>query len=178
LIRWWLPLVILVALLGSCATSPPRAPAPAQPAIVAPPAPTRLELLAEVRAAAEDAGDVIQVAPLRDPAVTDLLDEAAELERIGELTAAAGRLQQALALTPGDPQLMQEYAELLLALEQLDDAEALAARSFEAGPQLGGLCRRNWATVQIARRQRGDGDGAAEAAAQMGRCIVEPQLRM
>jgi tetratricopeptide (TPR) repeat protein len=177
LIRWWLPPLMLV-LLGSCATTPPRAPEPVQPAVVAPPAPTRLELLAEVRAAAEDAGDVIQVAPLRDPAVDDLLAEAAELERIGELTAAAGRLQQALALTPGDPQLMQEYAELLLALEQLDDAEALAARSFESGPQLGGLCRRNWATLHIVRRQRGDSDGAAEASTQMGRCIVEPQVRM
>jgi predicted Zn-dependent protease len=177
LIRWWL-LPLMLVLLGSCAVSPPRPPAPAPPMAVAPPAPTRLELLAEVRAAAEDAGDVIQVAPLRDPAVNDLLAEAAELERIGELTAAAGRLQQALALTPGDPQLMQEYAELLLALEQPDDAEALAARSFEAGPQLGGLCRRNWATMHIARRQRGDADGAAEATAQMGRCIVEPQLRM
>jgi tetratricopeptide (TPR) repeat protein len=177
LTRLLIPLAALV-LLGSCALNPPQPAAPASaPAPVAA-APSRLELLAEVRAAAADAGDVIDVVPLRDPAVEDLLAEAAELERIGEFTAAAGRLQQALALTPDDPQLMQEYAELLLALDRLDDAESLAARSFQSGPRLGGLCRRNWATVQLARRHRGDSDGAADAATRMGQCIVEPQVRM
>jgi tetratricopeptide (TPR) repeat protein len=176
LIRWWL-LPLMLVLLGSCAT-PPRPLAPA-PVVEAPRfAPDMRAVLAELRAAADDAGDVIHVAPLRDPAVQDLLDEAARFEQIGELTAAANRLQQALALTPGDPQLMQEYAEYLFVLERFEDAAVLAEQSFEAGPRLGGLCRRNWATVQRARELLGDAAAATAAAEHASRCIVEPQLRM
>jgi tetratricopeptide (TPR) repeat protein len=176
MMRWWLVVIVLV-FLGSCAVAPPRQPvAGAEP--LRDPAPDRLHLLAEVRAAAADAGDVIQVQPLRDPAVDDLLAQAVRYEQAGNLAAAAGSLQKALQYSPDDPQLMQEYAELLLAIDRLDDAEHLAARSFQTGPQLGGLCRRNWTTVQLARHHRGDLDGAAQAAEQIARCIVEPQVRM
>lgn len=176
MIRLIAPLAMLV-LLGSCALGPTEAPAPAS---VAKPAPSQqgLERLAEVRAAAADAGDVIHVQPLRDPAVEDLVAQAGAAEAAGDLEQAATNLQQALELVPDDPQLMQEFAELLLAQDRLDDAEALAQRSYDRGPKLGGLCRRNWATVQLARRHRGDPTGAASAAAQLSRCIVEPQLRM
>jgi tetratricopeptide (TPR) repeat protein len=176
MMRWWLALGVLV-FLGSCAVAPPRTPeADAVPPRAA--APARLDLLAEVRAAADDAGDVIHVQPLRDPAVDDLILQAAAHEQAGNLAAAASMLGQALQYAPDDPQLMQEYAELLLAIDQLDDAELLAARSFRTGPQLGGLCRRNWTTVQLARHHRGDLDGAIQAAEQISRCIVEPQVRM
>jgi tetratricopeptide (TPR) repeat protein len=175
-IRWLVPLALLI-LLGSCAlgpTLPPSAPPTASPA----PATVSLDRLAEVRAAAEDAGDVIHVQPLRDPAIDDLAARAAAFEAEGDIARAAATLQQALQLVPDDPQLMQEFAELLLAQDRLDDAETLAVRSFDRGPKLGGLCRRNWATVQLARQHRGDPDGAASAAAQLSRCIVEPQVRM
>jgi predicted Zn-dependent protease len=177
MVRWLVALAILVV-LGSCAVAPQRQPAPESTPEPIAAEPSRLEWLAQVRAAAEDAGDVIQVKPLRDPAVTDLLDLAAERERTGDLSGATEMLRQALLHVPEDPQLMQEYAELLLAVDRLDDAEMLAARSFDTGPKLGGLCRRNWTTLLLARQYRGDDEGAAVAAEQIGRCIVEPQLRM
>ncbi len=168
----------MLVLLGSCASDPARETGPAEsaavPAVVAP----RLELLAEVRAAANDAGDVIEVQPLRDPAVEDLRAEAAEAEQRGDFPAAAQALEQALELAPDDPQLMQEFAELLLAQDRLGDAEELAGRSFGRGPKLGGLCRRNWTTIQVVRQASGDPQGASDAADQVARCIVEPPVRM
>jgi tetratricopeptide (TPR) repeat protein len=177
MMRWLVTLLALVV-LGSCAVAPPRPVLVDEPLPAAVVAPSRVGLLAEIRAAANDAGDVIDVQPLRDPVVDDLLARAAGFERAGNLVAAADMLQQALQYAPDDPQLMQEHAELLLAIDRLEDAEQLAARSFASGPQLGGLCRRNWTTVQLARYHRGDADGAAEAAQRVSRCIVEPQLRM
>ena len=131
-----------------------------------------------MRAAANDAGDVIHVEPLRDPAVEHLRQAAEAAEARGDLAAATDALQRALRINPDDPQLMQEFAELLLAQDRLGDAEELAGRSYDSGPKLGGLCRRNWTTVQLARLHRGDPQGAARAAEQVARCIVEPPARM
>lgn len=170
--------VALTVLIVACARNarPPAEPIAVEPAA---PAPTvRLDLLAEVRAAAADAGDVIEVQPLRDPAVEDLRVTAMAAEQRGDIAASVEALRKALALTPDDPQLMQELAELLLAQDQPGDAEDIASRSYDAGPKLGGLCRRNWTTVQLARAVRGDPEGAARAAEQVARCIVEPQVRM
>lgn len=165
-----LPLVLLVA-----CSSVPVAPLPV--AEVVPPPPPR-DLLAAVRAAAGDPIDVIEVAPLRDSTVNDLLDSAEQAERAGDLAAAELALRRAVELVPDDPDLMQRRAELLLAQRVLDEAEQLAALSYERGPRLGPLCRRNWMTVQLAREERGDAGGAATAARQVSRCLTEPPVRM
>jgi hypothetical protein len=57
-------------------------------------------------------------------------------------------------------------------------AEQLASDSFDKGPKLGGLCRRNWTTVQLARESRGDAAGADVARRQLDRCTVAPPVRM
>ena len=57
-------------------------------------------------------------------------------------------------------------------------AEKLAVRSFELGPKLGGLCRRNWATIGHARAMRGAAKAAEVAHAQADSCIVAPPARM
>lgn len=162
-----------LTLLAACSS------VPVQPvAEVDVPAPPPRNLLAEVRAAAADAGDVIEVAPLLDPLVLDLLERAARAEEAADLDAAEQALRQALELVPEDPYLMQVRAELLLARMELDEAEALAAQSYERGPRLGPLCRRNWTTVQLAREVRGDADGALTAAGRVARCLIEPPVRM
>ena len=164
-----------VALLGlaGCASVPVPPPA----VVETPAAPTR-DLLAEVRAAAADAGDVIEVAPLRDPGVADLLQLAEQAEAAGDLERAEQALRRAVELAPEDPDLMQQHAELLLAQRALDEAEQLAALSYERGPRLGPLCRRNWTTVRLAREERGDLGGAQTAAERVSRCLIEPPVRM
>lgn len=164
--------VVLVGALAAC--SQPPAPAPQ---VKAPPPPQR-DLVAEVRAAAADAGDVIDVQPLRDGAVEDLLLAAQRAESALDWPAAAAALERALQLQPSDPELLQRHAEARLALREIEQAERLAARSFEIGPKLGALCRRNWTLLRIAREERGDNAGAIAASQQLGRCVVEPPVRM
>lgn len=168
------PLLALFCVLLAACSSVPVAPLPV--AEVAPPPPR--DLLAEVRAAAGDPVDVIEVAPLRDGTVVDLLAAAEAAERRGDLVAAEQAVRRAVELVPHDPDLMQRHAELLLAQRLLDEAEQLAALSFERGPRLGSLCRRNWTTVRLAREERGDAGGAATAARQVARCLTEPPVRM
>lgn len=134
-------------------------------------------LVARVRAAA-NADDAVEVTPLGDGQTEDLRAAAERLEALGDYVGAAQALQRALLLTPGDPALLQEAAELALLQRDWDQAIQLAGRSFESGPRLGSLCRRNWATVQVAREQFGDTDGSVTALAQLSRCTIAPPVRM
>lgn len=164
---------IMAAFVVACATAPERPP-PAAPRVL----PSAGEILLQVRGAAFDAGDALDVQPLLDPAVEDLRQLAEAREAEGDFAGAGQALDQALALSPGAPALMQARAEMLLAMGELDPAETLAWEAYESGPKLGPLCRRNWATVRLARDLRGDPDGAATAARQSERCATQPQIRM
>lgn len=135
------------------------------------------DLVATVRAAGV-AGDELDVQPLRDPQVDDLRAQAEALEARGKYKPALAALNQALAITPGDPELLQRKAELALQVRAWPDAERFASASYDAGPRLGGLCRRNWTTVQLARERRGDAPGAALARKQVDSCTVAPPVRM
>ena len=165
-------LLAVFATLMACASKPePReTPRPL-------PAPER-DVIAEVRAAGADAGDGLDVTPLRDPAVTDLRDAATRHEAARAYAEADAALVQALGLTSGDPELTQWRAELALAQGRYDDAVQLANASWENGPRLGGLCRRNWSAIRIARELSGYPAAATAAAAQIARCTVEPPVRM
>jgi tetratricopeptide (TPR) repeat protein len=134
--------------------------------------------LAEVRAAVAASEPSFEVQPLRDPAVEDLRAQAARLESQAAYREAIAALDQALALSPADPELRQWRAELLLGKGLLDEAEAAAAEAFESGPRVGSLCLRSWHTVRVARLARGQEDGAEVAAAMLDRCRVEPPPRM
>ncbi len=133
--------------------------------------------VAQVRAAGISANE-LEVQPLRDPQVEDLRVEAEALESRGELRQADATLDRALALTPGDPDLLQWKAELALLRRAWLPAEQAANASFENGPKLGGLCRRNWTTIAFAREGRGDAAGAAVARGQVEACRVAPPVRM
>ena len=158
--------------LAACAPAPDMAQQKARPAV-----PER-DLLAEVRASARDAGDVIDVQPLRDPGLDDLLASAQSAEARRDFDAAARDLQQALQIQANDPEILQRHAEIQLALNAFDEAERFASLSYERGPRLGSLCRRNWTTVRLAREIRGDASGAERAARQVSECVVAPPVRM
>lgn len=134
-------------------------------------------VVAAVRATGEH-GHELEVQPLRDPQVEDLRARAAELEAAGKPKAAGAILDQALAITPEDPDLLQWKAELALLRRAWMEAEGLANQSYERGPRLGGLCRRNWATIAHAREIRGADAAAALARKQVDACTVAPPVRM
>lgn len=96
----------------------------------------------------------LEVQPLRDPAVDDLLARAAQAETAGRAEDAAAALDQALALSPQDPTLLQARAEAAVLLRDLDTAERLAREAFAIGAQVGPLCRRHWLTVAVVAKER------------------------
>ncbi|PKM07325.1 MAG: hypothetical protein CVV14_08870 [Gammaproteobacteria bacterium HGW-Gammaproteobacteria-4] len=158
---------LLVACRGQVELTPVAAPVPVD----------TTEMVAQVRAAAA-ADDALQVEPLRDAQTEDLRQAAQALEQQGDYRGALLRLQQARELSPDDPTLLQEAAELSLYLADWDQAIAFASRSFENGPRLGPLCRRNWTTLQLVREQVGDSNGSASAQAQRMQCTISAPVRM
>jgi hypothetical protein len=134
-------------------------------------------MLAQVRAAGA-LGNELDVQPLRDPQVEDLRWAASAAESRGDYTAAAKALAMALHLLPNDPDLLQWQAELALVSRDWAQAERWAILSYEKGPQLGGLCRRNWTTAGFAREAHGDAAGAAQARQRVAACAVTPPMRM
>lgn len=167
----WRVLAVLVIVLAGCRSPVEVTYAPAPVAV------DTAGLVAQVRAAAA-ADDALLVEPLRDAQTEDLHQAALRLERQGDYRGALQRLEQARRLSPSDPILLQAAAELSLYLADWDQAAAFALRSYHNGPQLGPLCRRNWATLQLVRAQLGDGEGSASAQAQRLQCTVSAPVRM
>ncbi len=153
-----LSLVAVAAALSACATAP--APEPSFVPTIAPET-----MVASIRAAAGDADAELAVQPLRDSTVEDLRQQAAHLEGKRLYRAAATALDQALAIHPEDPALLQDRAEVAVLLREFDEAEALARRAFDLGAKVGPLCRRHWATVKAVREQRVEAASANAALA-------------
>ena len=135
------------------------------------------QMLAHVRAAGQ-MGRELDVQPIRDPQIEDLRGVAAVAEQRGDYDAADAALLSALRIRPGDPDVVQWRAELALVRRDWSNAEKLALQSYESGPRLGGLCRRNWTTLQLAREARGDAGNATIAQQRVGQCIAAPPVRM
>lgn len=164
----------LSLLLALAACSPPP---DEPPAVTKAPVPKR-DLVAEVRAQGVDAPDALEVQPLRDPEVEDLIAATTRHENAKAWSEADAAIAKALTIVPNDPALLQHRAEIALARAEYDLAEKLANDSYERGPKLGGLCRRNWATIRVAREMRNQPEAAATAGTQAQRCTVEPPVRM
>lgn len=158
-----------MVLLAACATPPAPPPVPAGPAPEA--------MVAAIRAAAGPASQELNVQPLRDTMVEDLRRQAAELERKHLYRASADALDRAIAIQPEDPALLQERAEAAVLLRDFEGAESLAQRAYAQGAQVGPLCRRHWATIELVRRARGDAAGATEARTKLDACTVAPPPR-
>jgi hypothetical protein len=134
-------------------------------------------MLAQVRAAGADPNS-LDVVPLRDPQVEDLRARAAQREASGDAAGAALAIAQALELQPGDPELLQQSAEYALLQNDWLHAELFARQSYDRGPKLGSLCRRNWTTLRFVLLARGDAPGAQNALQQVSACTVAPPVRM
>jgi tetratricopeptide (TPR) repeat protein len=138
---------LCAAMLAACTSAPPiqawRGPAPE-------------ELVAEIRAAGASAPGELDVQPLRDPMVEDLRAQAVRWEQQQRYVEAAAALDKALGITPNDPALLQERAEVAVLQKDLDKAGMLARNAYALGAKVGPLCRRHWATIrqQLAHRQR------------------------
>ncbi len=162
-------------LIGISACSPETPPASGN---VRMSIPEPREMVAQVRAAGVSAVDGIDVTPLRDPQVEDFRLRATKLEAQSDIAGAAQSIAQAMSLVPGDPELLQQAAEYALYQKDWTHAEAFAQQSYDRGPKLGSLCRRNWTTLRFIRLAHGDATGVQAATQQVVACTIEPPVRM
>jgi len=153
---------LLVSIAGCSLFS--RAPEAASPA------PPEHDPVAAIRAAGADDDSIIDVKPLRDPAVAALIDQAQRDEQSGAYAAAAAALDQALKITPDAPDLLQERAEIAVRMKDFVTAEKLAHKSWSLGPRVGPLCARNWQTIVETRLQAHDKAGADTARRWVQQC--------
>lgn len=159
------------ALLAGCAT-------PSAPVVDAgAPRLAPEDMLAAIHAAGGRDDTELAIQPLRDPMVEDLREQAQRFAGNGRAAEAAAALDHALALVPGDPALLQERAEIAIALGDLAKAQADAQRAWELGGKVGPLCRRHAETLRQVRLAANDAVGAADAARRREACTVAAPAR-
>lgn len=142
-------------LLAGC--SHPPMPSPASDRV----SPTAM--VEAIRAANVSDKSVVQIVPLRDPAVAGYLDGARADESAGKYQDALAKLNAALKLSSEAPDILQSRAEVEILLRDYAAADADARKSFELGPKVGGLCASNWQTVLEIAQSKHDEAGVAFA---------------
>lgn len=140
--------LLLFALLAACTSAPP---------VPEWSGPSPEELVAQIRSAGTFEKGELDVQPLRDSMVEDLRVQATQFERQQRYPEAAAALDKALSISPEDPALLQERAEVAVLQKELAKAATLARNAYALGGKVGPLCRRHWATIRqhLAHRQRG-----------------------
>jgi len=134
-------------------------------------------MVAQIRAAAGQDDTELAVQPLRDPMVEDLREQALTLQHQRRYADAVAALEQALALVPDDPALLQERAEAAVLVGDFATAARLAKRAWDLGAKVGPLCRRHWETLRQLRLVAGDAPGVASARVQRESCTVAAPVR-
>lgn len=162
-------IVIIFLLLAGCG---PTGPAKTKGTSVMTPE----AMVAQVRSVGLQGAD-LTVAPLRDPQVEDLRAAATQAETRKDIVAAQLAIDLALKISAMDPDLLQWQAELFLLNKNWAQAESSALSSYNKGPKLGALCRRNWKTLSFARTAKKDVAGAMTAEQQITKCTVVPPPR-
>jgi len=152
--------VLLALTLVGCAGTRPGSPATAGD-----------EVDSRVRDPARQDSEGIQVFPLQNPAVKELLADAGTAESMGDYTQAATLLERALRIQPRDPEILQSLAEVHLHIRDYAQALSFATRSYDLGPRVGEICSRNWRTISVAREHMGDHGGSVEAASRAKQCM-------
>jgi tetratricopeptide (TPR) repeat protein len=115
----------------------------------------------KVREPAQQERGGVQVFPLQNPAVKELMAKADVAETSGDYDAAVVSIERALRIQPRDPELLQKMAELQLQKKDYQQALNFASRSYDAGPRVGELCNRNWRTMSVAQEALGDSRSAS-----------------
>jgi predicted Zn-dependent protease len=118
----------------------------------------------------QPAGAAVEVFPLQNPAVHDLVADAQSAASVGDYGKATVLLERALRIEPRDPELLQQMAELQLKNRDYQQALNFAIRSYDSGSRTGELCSRNWQTIGEARGHLGDTAGADEARNRAASC--------
>ncbi len=135
------------------------------------------EILAKIHASNSVSNEVaFQAMP--DEAVLDLRDKAQQAQTNGKLDQAQTLLKQALIINARDPEAMQMLAEIAILQNSYASAEHLAFSSYQAGPKLGGLCRRNWLTIHYAKAAQGLPNSEVQLAKRLAECTIVPPARM
>ncbi len=154
---------LLVLALSACATNPR-------------PAGDEREVETRVREPARQDSEGVQVFPLQNPAVKELLADAGQAESEGDYEQAAVLLERALRIQPRDPEILQHMAEVQLRKKDYDQALTFAVRSYDIGPRVGEICSRNWRTISVARGHLGDNNGSRQAEQRASACMnTKPQ---
>lgn len=166
------PAILFLAVMTLAACSQP--PGPVQQATRAP----GHDLVAAIRAAGTHDNSVVEIAPLRDPAIDNAVTAAHNAERAGDIRMAISYADKALKLAPDAPDILQYRAELAIRAKDYEAAEADSRRSYELGPKLGGLCARNWQTVLEIEQLQGHTAAAENARVSRERCHVDGPVRM
>jgi tetratricopeptide (TPR) repeat protein len=163
----------MVLTLAACSTSP-RAPDSRPPAEPTPIEDREVET--RVREPARQQSQGVQVFPYKNSAVQELMTSAGESEAAGDLDQAAVSLERALRIQPGNPEILQQMAEVQLQKRDYEQALTFAEKSYDIGPRVGEICGRNWHTISVARGYLGDENGAAEAEQKATVCMnTKPQ---
>ena len=136
------------------------------------------EVETRVRAPARQDSEGIQVFPLQNPAVKELLADAGEAESRGDYDHAAMLLERALRIQPQDPEILQSMAEVQLRVQDYEQALIFAERSYDIGPRVGEICSRNWRTIGVAREYLGNHAGAVEAEQKASNCMNRRPTRL
>ena len=162
-VRRLFTLLISVAaalLLGACASTQESWPTPDDS-----------EVDTRVREPAKQDSEGVQVFPLQNPAVKELLASAGNAESNGDYGQAATLLERALRIQPRDPEILQSMAEIQLRMKDYGQALNFATRSYDVGPRVGEICSRNWRTIGVSREYLGDHGGSVEAEQRAAACM-------
>lgn len=154
--------VIAAGLLSACAgwTPPPASGESAD------------EVESRVREPARQDSAGVQVFPLQNPAVKELIADAGAAESAGDYGQAAVLLERALRIQPRNPEVLQNMAEVQLQMRDWEQALGFAVRSYDLGPRVGEICARNWRTISVSREYLGDHGGSVEAEHRATTCMV------
>lgn len=166
-------MLVAVMLTGAFAAC---SPSPVPPPKLSGHSPTAM--VVAIRAAGERDRSVVQVMPLRDPAVEGHLQRAHAAVQAAQYKAALQDIDAALKLSPDAPDVLQFRAEVEILLEDFPAAERDARRSFELGPKVGGLCASNWQTVLEIAESREDVAAAGAARTARDACHKAGPVRL
>lgn len=169
-------LLLLMVLLPGCAGPSTIQPTPAEPEPLTA-EPDKLPDAEQVASEAQEGGPSLEVAPLENPAVAQLVEQAETQRAAGDLAASSALLERALRLEPENPRLWQRLAEIRLAQGHYLEAEEMAMRSLGNSGRVGEWCRRNWLTLRATRTALGDPVEADRAAEQAASCQLPPPPR-
>lgn len=170
-------ILAVVAVLTSCARLPAEAPVgkPA-PKTRTEPSPVPEAPKPETQPRVEQPSESEPPAPVRQPprhaappAVNALLEESEAAAQDGQWDNAASTLERAIRIQPRNPILWSRLATTRLQQHQYQVAEDLAKKSnvFAAGDKA--LIQQNWRLIAQARREKGDSEGAKDAAEKASR---------